>query len=980
MESEKLTVQKGRLLIFRSDLMTFEFKPDGQHLTLASWFLEPPPKITLGDIVASSENLTEALNIQVGPLVPQGARAHIMAGTCLTGGGCWSLEEASCMYLAATDAHTYVPNTRFDTDLYFTKNGDVDLVPFANSYHHHGGLCYDGEVMSFDHSFFGYSQREASLMQPGHHKVLEVGYETLYRTGFTKKTVENAPVLVYVGDCGCEWWNNSLVKMMQGEHHNPEGRMEWEAGKTLQTTGQRLSYCLGLRGPAWVCDTACSSGLTAFCTAMYSIKKPTDRGTESPSMDPHCVGALAGGTNMIVDAGVYIGACGQHMLSLKGRCFTYDMSGDGYARGEGTSMCYVKVSNSDHDTEIQEACAIGNKVNQDGRSASMTAPNGPSQQMCIKASLREAGVMPHDITASECHGTGTSLGDPIEVGSLRGVQETDDRDGPIYLSSSKSNIGHLEANAGTTGLFKCILMSKYGVGLPNCHLRTLNPHLDVSGWPTYMISEAGNYMQQSGLVGVSSFGVSGTNSHAEVWSYARYGPNVAGRRKLNMDAIKQITVTCPVTLAPIDYLTGEPASQDGRKIKADVLRDELQSYDVCSTAYEGGFRYRREEVEDEETLVNPSGVEVNILGSWNGWTSYGVMEEEEDGPYTFTIALGESRCESFFICLNGVPDYKLWPACDKADQNTWVYGPDPTVKSEGKRWTIDGRDDRVPAGTLFKIKLYWGSTKKRVTWEEVPPDSVPKPMRYDHRYQVTGSWTSGRFDDMKKADAGVYEYSGKIGVSGVEEFCLCRDGDATQLIYPGKPHTSTTDVPVRGPDDLGSGKMWSIAGPVGELVKVRLEVNDGQIIVSSSSKTQGEKVWESQEGWERHSYWLSFAGGPCTQMVADTDNPGVLRARGTIGQNYIEKFRGLCEFFNIIVDEDSNFGYYPDVAYASTGECICWGPEKIPPETPFLIKSWQAGAGFEVVLDMKAKDRRKRVTWTWDSPPQYNFAAMLMEG
>jgi len=978
MEPVTMPVEKNRLLVFRSDLMTFEFKPQGEHLTLQSWFLEAPPKITLGDLVANSENYTDVLNIQVGPLVPQGARAHIMAGCCLTGGGTWSLEEASAMYMAATDAHTYVPNSRFDTDLYFTKNGDTDLVPFQNSYHHHGGLCYDGEVMSFDAYFFGYTQNEASLMQPAHHKTLEVGYETLFRAGWTKSTVSNKPVLVYVGDCGCEWWNTLLVRMYQGHHHNPDGRMDWEAGKSITITGQRLSYALGLRGPAWVCDTACSSGLTAFCTAMYSIKKPTDRGTESPSVDPHCVGALAGGTNMIVDAGVYIGASGQHMLSLKGRCFTYDMSGDGYARGEGTSMCYVKISNNDHDTEIQEACAIGNKVNQDGRSASMTAPNGPSQQMCIKASLREAGVMPHDITASECHGTGTSLGDPIEVGSLRGVQETDDRDDPIFLTSSKSNIGHLEANAGTTGLFKCILMSKYGTGLPNCHLRTLNPHLDVSGWPTFMISECANYSQQSGLVGVSSFGVSGTNSHAEVWSYARFGPNCAGRKRMNMDAVKQITVTCPITLAPIDYLTGEPASSDARVVKADCLREELQPYDISRDAYEGGFRYRREEVDESGDLVNPYGVKVTINGSWSGFERYDEMTEEEDGPYVYTIALGETRCESFTICLNGVQDYKFWPVCNKANQSVWVEGPDPSVKSPGKRWFIDGRDACVPAGTLFTVKFYWGQSRRRVTWEEVPPDSVPRPLRYHHRYQVTGTWNSGRFDEMKACAENVFEFQGKIGVSGREEFQLVRDNDAQQIIYPAVAACDRLDVPVRGPDDLGEGKMWVVTGSVGEMVKIRVEANDGQVIVSASTRSGGEKVWESQEGLERHTYWLNFTSGQCVPMARDPDVTGVWRARGTIGQNFSEQYRGLCEFFNVIVDEDANFGYYPDVACASSGECIVWGPDKCPPSTPFLVKSWQAGAGFEVVLDTTAVDRRKIVTWTWDTPPMFNYQAALM--
>jgi len=455
---------------------------------------------------------------------------------------------------------------------------------------------------------------------------------------------------------------------------------------------------------------------------------------------------------------------------------------------------------------------------------------------------------------------------------------------------------------------------------------------------------------------------------------------MAGRKKLNMDAVKQITVTCPITLAPIDYLTGEPACKDGRKIKADCLRDELQPYDISSTAYEGGYRYRREELDESEDLVNPFGVEVTISGSWTGFSTYEKMEEEEDGPYTFTFLIGESRCESFFMCLNGIPDYRFWPVCNKANPSVWMEGPDPSVKSAGNRWLIDGRDECVPAGTPFKIKFYWGQTRKRVVWEQVSLDSIPTMPRYKHRYQVTGTWNSGRMDDMKVIDSSVWEYQGRIGVTGQEEFQLVRDGDLQQLIYPARPETSKTDVPVRGPDDLGGGKMWVVSGFVGELVKIRLEVNDGQIIVSTNSKTAGEKVWESQEGWERHTYWLSFVGGPCQQMAMDPEAPGVFRGRGTMGQNYYEKYRGLCEFFNVIVDEDPNFGFFPEVAYASSGECIVWGPDKCPPQTPFMVKSWQAGAGFEVFLDTRAADRRKIITWTWDFPPQYNFAASIMQG
>lgn len=438
-----------------------------------------------------------------------------------------------------------------------------------------------------------------------------------------------------------------------------------------------------------------------------------------------------------------------------------------------------------------------------------------------------------------------------------------------------------------------------------------------------------------------------------------------------METIKQVTVTCPVTLAPIDSITGEPARGDGRKERAGVLREELQPYDISTLAYEGGFRFRRQEL--DEDLVNPFGVKVTIHGSWTGFTKYQEMQEEEDGPYTFTVVLGETRCESFFICLNGVPDYKFWPACHQAPQNTWIWGPDPSVKCEDRRWLIDGRDDSVPAGTVYQIKFYWGVNTRRISWEQVGAEYAPRSLRYNHRYQVLGSWTSGRKDDMQKMDDGVFEYRAKIGVSGREEFIFCRDGDDQQLIYPAKPNCTSTGLPVRGPDHLGKGKMWAVTGPVGETVRIRLEVTDGQVIVAIASKSMGERVWESFEGWERHTYWLAFQAGPCTQMYRDPEVPGIFKARGQVGRNFSDKFRGFIELFNIIVDEDPNYGFFPEVACASSGECIVWGPCKIT-ENPFMIRGYQVGAGFEVTLDMRAKDRRKIITWSWDTPPMLSFA------
>jgi len=304
----------------------------------------------------------------------------------------------------------------------------------------------------------------------------------------------------------------------------------------------------------------------------------------------------------------------------------------------------------------------------------------------------------------------------------------------------------------------------------------------------------------------------------------------------------------------------------------------------------------------------------------------------------------------------------------------WIHGPD--VRGEGKRWIIDGRDEEIPAGTVYQIRFWWGKQRKRIVWEEMNPKFAIDALHYQHRYQVLGTWTSWSKHEFEKDpdEETIWEYSFKIGVTGEESFQLCRDHDDEQLVYPAKPRTVRTNVPVRGPDHLGHGKAWVVKGIVDEVVRIRLEIDDGKITVAVISETKGEKVWESREGWDRHEYWVVFKSGTLTKMVMDPRAPGVFRAPGVIGDTYDEKFRGFCEFFSVVVDEDPHHAFYPEVGFASTGECIVHGPDRECEGRPFTVKGWQVGATFTVTLDLNAVDRRKRVTWAWDSPPQYNFA------
>jgi len=212
------------------------------------------------------------------------------------------------------------------------------------------------------------------------------------------------------------------------------------------------------------------------------------------------------------------------MLSFKGRSFTFDVGADGYGRGEGCAMLFFTLEPYSDSTY---GLLAGSQTNQDGRSASMTAPHGPSQQDVIRASMREAGLDASMITIAECHGTGTALGDPIEMGSLRGVMKKDRGEVPLLTTSAKSNIGHLEAGAGMAGIIKCVMMLRSSVGAPNCHLNEFNPHLDISGFPVVMETEATDFGHNSGLTGVSSFGFGGTNARADMWGHAVRGPRAA---------------------------------------------------------------------------------------------------------------------------------------------------------------------------------------------------------------------------------------------------------------------------------------------------------------------------------------------------------------------------------------------------------------------------------------------------------------------
>lgn len=501
-----IPVRKGTMVVFRCDDlgMNYCYRPEGRNLALQTWVLDVP--------VAMKEK-EEALRMLDGPEEPKGPRNNVMSvHTRIPGRGFESLAFWN-MLVGGGDGQILVPIERWDVDVYYRKEQTMGYSMTC-----HGATVTQAEIEQFDNKFFGIDATEASYMAPYMRVCLEVGYECLYRAGHRKDDMKGWKCGVFLGDSGSDW---DAV----GPYFSKEA-MPWRfQSRERSAASMRLSYSLGLTGPTSTSETACSSSLVACGMAQMTMrfKQP---GQTTPNIAADLHHGLVIGSNSLVGPFSYISLSGPGMLTHKGRCFTFDHSADGFARGEGWGAIKLKVCETTNDAIDRVAMLIGCAINQDGRSASMTAPHGPSQQEVIRASMREAGISPNLITIAECHGTGTALGDPIEIGALRGVMRAD-RSVPILKTSAKSNIGHLEAAAGIAGLIKCICMLNYSCGAPNIHLLSLNPHLDVAGYPVYFETEIVDFGCNSGLSGVSSFGFGGTNARADVWGHAHHGARMS---------------------------------------------------------------------------------------------------------------------------------------------------------------------------------------------------------------------------------------------------------------------------------------------------------------------------------------------------------------------------------------------------------------------------------------------------------------------
>jgi acyl transferase domain-containing protein len=375
-----------------------------------------------------------------------------------------------------------------------------DAVPTSRPGVRYAGLL--DAVDGFDAPFFGTSPREAESLDPQQRLLLEVAWEALEQGGQRPDLLVGSRTGVFVGITMLDYLR--LVTERRAESLD----VYCTTGNMVATAAGRLSYALGFHGPSVALDTACSSSLVAVHLACQSLRR-----RESDL-------ALAGGVNLLLSPVTMALVAELQALSPEGRCKSFDARASGFVRSEGCGLVALKrLSDAQRDGDPILALIRGSAVNQDGRSTGLTTPNVLSQQALLRQALDDARVSEVDIGYVETHGTGTSLGDPIEFEALRAVLGRAREDGSAcVIGAVKTNLGHLESAAGVAGLIKAIQVFRHGVVPRNLHFRTLNPRISLEGTPFVIPAQEIPWPRgdKRRVAGVSAFGISGTNSHVVV--------------------------------------------------------------------------------------------------------------------------------------------------------------------------------------------------------------------------------------------------------------------------------------------------------------------------------------------------------------------------------------------------------------------------------------------------------------------------------
>ncbi|MDC0708549.1 SDR family NAD(P)-dependent oxidoreductase [Stigmatella sp. ncwal1] len=421
------------------------------------------------------------------------------------------LESFWTNLLAGKDLIREIPEDRWDWRSWY---GDPKREPNKTMCKWGGFL---NEVDTFDALFFNISPREAQLMDPQQRIFLETAWHAIENAGYSPQRLSGSATGVFVGVTLHDYLELALQSSLDIVAHTSTGNVH-------SIVPNRLSYLLNLRGPSEPIDTACSSSLVALHRAVRALQ------------GGDCDMAIVGGVNVLLSPTMFVSFSKAGMLASDGRCKTFDARADGYVRGEGAGAVLLKpLSKAEADGDTIHAIIRGTAVNHGGHAHSLTAPNPSAQADLLVTAYERAGISPDTVGYIEAHGTGTELGDPIEIDGLkkafdRLAEKTGAPKGngvTCGLGAVKTNIGHLECASGMAGLLKTLLAMKHRTLPPSIHFQQINPYIDLKGSPFYIVDSPRPWEPLKGpggaqaplRAGISSFGFGGVNAHVVIEEY-----------------------------------------------------------------------------------------------------------------------------------------------------------------------------------------------------------------------------------------------------------------------------------------------------------------------------------------------------------------------------------------------------------------------------------------------------------------------------
>ena len=390
-----------------------------------------------------------------------------------------------------------IPADRWDVPTFASPPGE----PVAKGKIATEGGGFLDDVDLFDPAFFGISPKEASYVDPQQRLILETSWEALEDAGLDATALRGANGGVYIGVSAADY----MVATDELPHEELDGYLG--AGTAHSAVSGRLAYFLGWQGPCVSVDTACSSSLVALHLAVQDLRQR------------QCDVALCGAVSVILHPQAHIVTSQAGMLAPDGQCKTFDDSADGYSRSEGCGVLALKrMSDAKRDGDQILALVRGTAIRQDGESGGLTVPNGRAQQRVMRAALENSAVRPQDIQYIEAHGTGTSVGDPIEVDAIATVfAESHDRDNPVLIGSVKTNLGHSEPAAGVSGVLKVLLQLADQRVYPHLNLTTPSTRIPWDDIPVAVPADGADWPAAATRRAlVNSFGFAGTIASAVV--------------------------------------------------------------------------------------------------------------------------------------------------------------------------------------------------------------------------------------------------------------------------------------------------------------------------------------------------------------------------------------------------------------------------------------------------------------------------------